>query len=97
MAVIRNNTARQFNVKNRLDDGSIATVRLAPGLNVVNDDHWAIVGDCKFVADLVDKGSIKVDAETGGDEKDADTKSKSKVVPAAGKTSDVKSVKTTSK
>ena len=39
MAGIMNNTARQFNLK-CVHDGSRILVRIAPGFNVVEDEHW---------------------------------------------------------
>lgn len=83
MAGILNNTARQFNLKTCTKDGHRATVRVAPGFNVVNDDHWQHFKGNEYVAELKEKGKIDFgdhidDLEL---ERDADTVSKSKVVP----------------
>jgi len=83
MAGILNKTARQFNLKTCTKKGHRATVRVAPGFNIVNDEHWAHFKDDKYVAQLkkenkIDFGDHIDDLEL---ERDADTVSKSKVVP----------------
>ena len=78
---VHNRTARQFNIRavcaktNRK-----VTVRIAPGFNVVDGEHWKVCAADAYVKELkktnqIDFGS-KVDDEIL--EKDADTKSKSK-------------------
>lgn len=94
MAGVINTTARQFNLKAmqvKKVDGEVVrhrvTVRIAPGLNSVRDDHWeAFVQKGKpvdkYVAGLIKKGAIVIGdtAEEAELEKAPDTKSKSKAV-----------------
>ena len=41
MATVRNNTARQFNLKAQVAKGTkVIVVRLVPGLNSVDDAAW---------------------------------------------------------
>ena len=84
MAGIMNKTARQYNLKCIDKKGRRVTVRLAPGFNVVDDEHWrAFVKGKKvdpYVKELKAEGSIDFgqamdDLEL---EQDPDTKSKSK-------------------
>lgn len=87
MAVIKNNTARQFNCRACVD-GKRFTVRIAPGINFIEEDHWlAFVSKSgkkvdKYIADLKSKGFIDFGYHLQDLELDidADTKSKSKVV-----------------
>lgn len=91
MAGILNNTARQYNLKCvRKSDGARVTVRVAPGFNVVDDDHWGafVPKDKKdmdpYVAQLQKEGKLEFGTDKVEDmemEKDPDTKSKSKVAP----------------
>lgn len=88
MAGVMNNTARQFNLKCIGKKGQRVTVRVAPGFNVVEDEHWDhfFTGTGKnkkadpYVQSLKDDGSL--DYGTKMDdlelERDPDTKSKSK-------------------
>lgn len=89
MAGIKNNTARQFNLKCIGKNGNRVTVRVAPGFNVVEDAHWQefVSKDGKtvdpYVAQLkkdgaIDFGNAVDDLEL---EQDPDTKAKSKSVP----------------
>ena len=87
MSCVQNNTERQFNLKAIGENGNKVTVRLAPGFNVVDDEHWAAFMKPKvdpYVKSLkdakkIDFGSKIDDMEL---EKDPDTKSKSKSTPA---------------
>lgn len=88
MAGIMNKTARQFNLKTVTKEGRRVVVRVAPGFNVVDDDHWSAFvpksGKADpYVADLkkngfIDYGKAMDDMEL---EKDPDTKAKSKSEP----------------
>lgn len=90
MAGIKNNTARQYNLKTIGKNGNRVTVRVAPGFNVVEDAHWEafVSKDGKYVdeyvADLKKKGMIEFGAKVDDLEleQDADTKAKSKSTPA---------------
>ncbi len=90
MAGITNHTARQFNLKGMSAEGARVTVRVARGLNVVDDAHWQtfVSKDGKkvdpYVAELEKKGFISFGKEEDDKEleKDPDTKSKSKSAPA---------------
>jgi len=83
-----NNTARQFNLK-CVRGGSRIVVRIAPGFNVVNDEHWAAFvpknnkGVDPYVLELKKKGSISFgkDFDNMELEQDPDTISKSKSEP----------------
>jgi len=97
MAGIMNNTARQFNLK-CISGGSRAVVRLAPGFNVVKDEHWqAFVpksgkGVDPYVLGLKKAGSIDYgkamdDLEL---EREPDTISKSKFEPLVKAKADLK-------
>ena len=88
MAGIMNHTARQFNLK-CVANGSRVVVRLAPGFNVVDDDHWkAFARSGKvdpYVAGLKKNGDIEFgkaidDMEL---ERAPDTVAKSKSEPMA--------------
>ena len=87
MSCVQNNTARQYNLKAIGPDGNRVTVRLAPGFNVINDDHWSAFIKPKldpYVKSLkdakkIDFGSKIDDMEL---EKDPDTATKSKSVKA---------------
>ena len=83
MAGIINKTARQFNIKVMGKNGHRVVVRIAPGFNVVNDDHWAPCKNDPYVKGLkqqgkIDFGKIQDDMEL---EMDPDTKAKSKSTP----------------
>ncbi len=91
MAGIMNRTARQFNLKGCSEKGHMVTIRVAPGFNVVNDQHWeAFVSEkgkilSPFVQELVDKKYIRF-GERENDmelEQEPDTVAKSKSVPTA--------------
>lgn len=91
MAGILNKTARQFNLKCITKQGHRVIVRVAPGFNVVTDEHWeAFVpksgkGVDPYVAELkklghLDYGDHVNDLEL---EMDPDTVSKSRSEPMA--------------
>lgn len=82
MAGIMNKTARQYNLKCIDKNGRRVTVRIAPGFNVVNDDHWGPFKTDKYVTDLrkkdlIDFGKKFDDMEM---DQDPDTVAKSKAV-----------------
>lgn len=83
MAGIMNNTARQYNLKCIAKSGYRVVVRVAPGFNVVDDEHWVHLKNDPYVKSLKKEGSI--DFGTKQDdlvlEKDPDTKAKSKMTP----------------
>ena len=83
MAGIMNKTARQFNVKAMDKRGHRVSVRIAPGFNVVNDDHWEPCKTDAYVKTLKAKGFIDFGKGMDDMEMDADpdTKSKSKATP----------------
>lgn len=87
MAGIMNNTARQFNLK-CISGGSRVVIRIAPGFNVVNDEHWEAFVPKKgkadpYVLELKKAGSISYGKEIDDLEleRDPDTISKSKAEP----------------
>ena len=88
MAGILNRTARQFNLK-AISNGHRAVVRVAPGFNVVPDEHWKVFVDGKkvdpYVADLKKQGLIDFGSKIDDMELDQepDTKVKSKIEPIA--------------
>lgn len=90
MAGIKNNTARQYNLKCIGKNGNRVTVRVAPGFNVVEDTHWEefVSKDGKkvdpYVAELKKAGHIEFGAAIDDLEleQDPDTKAKSKSTPA---------------
>ena len=83
MAGIMNKTARQFNIKVMDKKGHRVTVRIAPGFNVVDDNHWAPCKNDPYVKGLKDQGKIDFGKAMDDMELDADpdTKSKSKSTP----------------
>ena len=88
MGGIINRTARQFNLKAVGKNGNRVTVRMAPGFNSVNDEHWKAFVDGKtidpYVGSLVKAGHLEIGDKVDDMEldKDPDTKSKSKSNPA---------------
>lgn len=86
MAGVMNKTARQFNLKCMGKNGHKVSVRIAPGFNSVDDQHWEYFIKPKvdpYVAELkaqnlIDFGDEMDDLEL---ERDPDTKSKSKSTP----------------
>lgn len=88
MAGVMNNTARQFNLKCISPEGHRVTVRVAPGFNVVDDNHWRefVSKDGKkvdpYVAKIKKLGYINFGEKIDDLEldQDSDTKSKSKSV-----------------
>ena len=83
MAGIMNNTARQYNIKCVGKKNHRVTVRVAPGFNVVDDEHWEACKNDAYVKLLkkegkIDFGSKQDDMEL---ERDPDTKAKSKSTP----------------
>lgn len=95
MAGIKNNTARQYNLKCIGKNSNRVTVRVAPGFNVVEDAHWEafVSKDGKtvdpYVAQLKKEGSIdfgdKVDDLELEQAPDTKAKSKSSPMPKAKK------------
>ena len=84
MAGIKNNTARQYNLKAVNDKNKHrVTVRVAPGFNIVDDEHWNVLKKDPYVLGLkkdgiLDFGSKVDDLQL---DLDPDTKSKSKSTP----------------
>jgi len=92
MAGIFNRTARQYNLKGCSKKGHRVTIRVAPGFNVVDDEHWEAFVDKEkgeilspFVKELHEKGDLRFGEREDNMEleQDADTVSKSKSVPIA--------------
>lgn len=89
MSAIKNNTARQFNLKCIGKNGNRVTVRIAPGLNVVDTTHWEefVSKDGKntdpYVETLRNEGALEygVKIEDLAKQQKPDTKSKSKSSP----------------
>lgn len=98
MAGVMNNTARQFNLRGVGKNGHRVTVRIAPGFNAVNDEHWKAFVDGRiinpYVKQLKDKGQLEFGTKMDDMEMDIDpdTKSKSKSVPLATLKADLKRV-----
>ena len=84
MAGIMNKTARQFNLKCIDENKSRVTVRIAPGFNVVDDDHWKPFIKDPYTLGLQKENSIDFGKEFDDMEleKDPDTQAKSKSVAA---------------
>lgn len=84
MAGIINKTARQFNLKCVDKNKNRVTVRVAPGFNVVDDDHWAPMKNDPYVKSLKKKGDIDFGKAVDDMELEQapDTKAKSKSTPA---------------
>lgn len=91
-----NHTARQFNLKCIAKSGNRVVIRMAPGFNVVDDDHWEAFVPKKgkmdpYVAGLKKRtrefplGQLEFGPEIDDMEleMDPDTKSKSKSEPIA--------------
>lgn len=86
-----NQTARQFNLKCVTSKGQRVVVRIAPGFNVVDDDHWLafVSKDGKkvdpYVKELRKKGSIQFGSDMDDLELEQapDTQAKSKSEPIA--------------
>lgn len=78
-----NNTARQYNLKTITSDGRRVVVRVAPGFNAVDDEHWKAFAKDKYVANLKKEGKIDFGKKMDDMEleRDPDTKSKSKSEP----------------
>lgn len=87
MAGIINRTARQFNLKCIGANKNRTVVRIAPGFNVVNDEHWKQFINGKkvdpYVAELKKKGFIDFGSDIDDLELEQapDTKAKSKSEP----------------
>ena len=58
MAGVMNRTARQFNVKCMVEKKQRVVVRIAPGFNKIDDDHWNLCKDDPYVLLLKEKGDI---------------------------------------
>ncbi len=86
MAGIMNNTARQYNLKCVGKNGNRVTVRVAPGFNVVNDEHWVHFKGDPYVEWLKKKGLIGFGKKQDDMELEMapDTVSKSKSSPPSG-------------
>jgi len=88
MAGVMNKTARQFNLKTLGKNGNRVVVRIAPGFNAVDDEHWKAFSDGKkvdpYVASLQKTGQLEFGTSMDDEEleSDPDTKSKSKSTPA---------------
>ena len=82
MAGIINKTARQYNLKCVDKKGRRVTVRIAPGFNVVDDDHWKAFKTDTYALGLKKKGLIDFGKKWDDEEleRDSDTLSKSKAV-----------------
>lgn len=86
MAGILNQTVRPFNLKQRDKDGFIVVVRLAPGLNLVDNDDWKTVSSSDFCQHHIKQGDIiESKSVSKEDESDPDKKAQSKKVPVVGK------------
>lgn len=89
MAGIINHTARQFNLKCIGNNGNRTVVRVAPGFNVVDDEHWKQFVNGKKVDPEVARLKKLGHLEFGTDvddlelEQAPDTKAKSKSEPLA--------------
>jgi len=90
MAGIMNHTARQFNLKCIGENGNRVVIRMAPGFNVVNDDHWGAFVPKKgkmdpYVAGLKKAGELEFGSHIDDLELEMapDTVSKSKSEPIA--------------
>lgn len=87
MAGILNTTARQFNLRTITKKGHRVVVRIAPGFNSVNDEHWSAFvhkGHVDpYVKECSEKGYLKYGVKMDDMELDVDpdTKSKSKSEP----------------
>ena len=57
MSGVINHTERQINIKAMSNKGRV-TVRLKPGFNVVNDEHWKAVQGVEYTKDLKKAGKI---------------------------------------
>ena len=81
MAGIINKTARQYNLKCIAKSGHRVVVRVAPGFNVVEDEHWIHLKNDPYVKSLKKDGLIDFGSKVDDMvlEKDPDTKSKSKM------------------
>lgn len=58
MAGIQNNSARQYNLKQRLENGQILVVRVKPGLNFVDNKEWDEIKKLNIVKRLKDEGIL---------------------------------------
>lgn len=91
MAGVLNNTARQFNLKCMSKAGHRVVVRIAPGFNAVDDEHWSHFFEGKgknrktdpYLQSLKDSNQLAYgeDYDEMELERDPDTKSKSKSSP----------------
>lgn len=89
MAGVKNNTAKQFNIKvmtkaTKDRPAQRVKVMIAPGFNVFVDEHWNAVKNDEYVKSLKDQGLIEFGARVEDLILDMDpmTKAKSKMEPA---------------
>jgi hypothetical protein len=78
MAGVLNNTARVYNLKGLNKDGGTVVVRVLPGFNVVDDEHWSAVKGLDFTKAL--RADDKLDFGTALNKKDGQ-KAPSKQTP----------------
>lgn len=57
MAGVKNNTARQLNLRH-LEKDRRYLARVKPGMNFIEDEVWEVVSKSKEVADLKKKGHL---------------------------------------
>lgn len=90
MAGVMNNTARQYNLKCIDKKKRRVTVRLAPGFNSVDKEHWVAFKNDGYVKGLKKEGSIdfgdKLDELEFEQDPDTVSKSKATTLPKAVKT-----------
>lgn len=83
MAGIMNKTARQYNLKCIAKSRHRVVVRVAPGFNVVDDEHWNHLKNDPYVKSLKKSGDIDYGKAMDDMELEIapDTKAKSKSTP----------------
>lgn len=62
-AKVQNLTLRQYNIVAAGEDNHRVTVRLKPGYNRVDLEHWAVVKDCSYAKLLKKEKFIDFDSE----------------------------------
>lgn len=90
MAGVLNRTARQFNIKAMDKKGRRVVVRLVPGFNEVEDEHWNVCKEDDYVKSLKKDDKINFGADLDKQVKaEKAAKAKSKADPVkTGKTGD---------
>lgn len=85
MAGVMNHTARQFNLKSVIKEGTSkirVSVRVAPGFNVIDDEHWkAFVNGKKvdpYVAELQKAKSLSFGSDVDDMEYELEPETKAK-------------------